>query len=351
GVCLTGFMLVFCLLLTFGFSTKVYSQESNKENCFYSSSLHFTANGMKYWYGKEQGGLESVIDVPYEKAGCTKCHVASCDACHKTIVDGKPVYSTEEARKQETCLKCHARESSMILKIDKNANTPDVHVQAGMTCVDCHTSREFHGDGVEYQSMKQHGAMDVKCTNCHESVSESQSHTVHGDKLDCNACHVRHVLSCTNCHVETMVKTGKRVAVPVSGWKFLMNYEGKVTAANMQTFLAPENKTLLMFAPQFSHSVKKEGDKCEDCHASDNVKMVLKKEINLTWLEDGTVKQTKGIFPVVDGVKYNTVFQDYKDEVWTPIEKQLDPKIQYVGYGTPLTKEQMEKLSEKVESN
>lgn len=338
-------VLAVSILISPFFIKSSTSQEMNKDNCFYLSGLHATANGMSYWYSKEQGGLESVTGIPYEQAGCIKCHVNSCDACHKTMQNDIPVYSTKFASDQETCLKCHARESSMIMKIDKNANTPDVHFAADMTCMDCHTSREMHGDGKSYVSMKEKGAMDADCDQCHDEVSPIESHTVHGDKLDCKSCHVRHVLSCTNCHVETMVKEGKRVAVPVSGWKFLMNYEGKVTSANMQTFFAPGKKTLMIFAPQFSHSVKKEGDKCEDCHNNENVQNVQKGEINLTWLENGTIQQTKGVIPVIDGVDYNTVFQDYNDGEWTPVLDALKPKIQYVGYGTPLTSDQLEKLS------
>ncbi len=325
------------------------AQQVTKETCFYFSSLHATANGMSYWYSKEQGGLESITGIPYEEAGCTRCHVNSCDECHKTMVDNKPVYSTAVAASQATCLKCHARESAMIMKIDKAANTPDVHFNSGMTCMDCHTSREMHGDGTEFLTMKQPGAMDASCEGCHEEVSESEAHSVHGDKLDCKACHVRHVISCTNCHVETMINEKKRVAQPVSGWKFLMNYEGKVTSANMQTFVAPGNKTLLIFAPQFSHSVKKEGDQCEDCHGSDNVAKVVNKKIDLTWLEDGKVLQTKGVIPVVDGVEYNSVYQNHKDGVWTPIENPAKPVLQYVGYGTPLSAEQLSSMVKEVE--
>lgn len=343
-------VVLFVLLLTAGlFQEQAMAQQMNKENCFYMSSLHASANGMSYWYSKEQGGLELITGIPYSEAGCTKCHVNSCDQCHTKMVNNKPVYSTSFAASQETCLKCHARESAMIMKIDKADNTPDVHFNSGMTCMDCHTAREMHGDGTEYQSMKQAGAMDANCESCHDQVSDSRSHTVHGDKLDCKACHVRHVISCTNCHVETMINEKKRVAQPVSHWKFLMNYEGKVTSANMQTFVAPGNKTLLIFAPQFSHSVKKEGDQCDDCHASSNVKKVMDKKIDLTWLENGTVLQTKGVIPVTDGVEYNSVYQNHKDGVWIPIENPEKPVLQYVGYGTPLSPEQMKKLAKKQE--
>ena len=39
-------------------------------------------------------------------------------------------------------------------------------------------------------------------------------------------CHIRHVVSCTNCHFDTMVGKKVRKAIPASGWVFLMNYEG-----------------------------------------------------------------------------------------------------------------------------
>jgi hypothetical protein len=242
-------------------------------------------------------------------------------------------------------MKCHARESAMIMKVDQAANTPDVHFKAEMTCMDCHTLREIHGDSTLYKSMKEPGAMDVTCEQCHDKVSDSKAHTVHGDKLDCKACHVRHVISCNNCHVETMLKEKKRVAQSVTGWKFLMNYKGKVTSANMQTFVAPGNKTFMIFAPQFSHSVKKEGDKCEDCHGNENVKKVVAQKIDLTWLENGTIVNTKGTIPVVDGVIYNTSYQNHENGVWTPIQNPAKPVLQYVGFGTPLSNEQLKKLN------
>ena len=241
------------------------------------------------------------------------------------------------------CLKCHAREAS-IMKINEKASTPDVHFAAGMKCMDCHTASEMHGDGTKYSSMKQPGAMEVNCEECHDNVAKTISHTIHGNRVDCKACHVQQVVSCTNCHFETMVKEGKRVAIPVSGWEFLMNYNGKVTAANMQTFVVPGNKTFMIFAPQYSHSVSKAGKKCEECHANSNVEKIGKGNIDLTWIENDKVEQVKGVIPVVEGVQYNSVFQDFKDGKWTPISNPEDPKVQYVGFGSPLSKEQLDNL-------
>ena len=336
--------LVLTLIIFFGFTATLFSQETEKPVCFFkSSSLHYTASGMEYWYDKSQGGLETITGVPYNDLGCKNCHIESCDVCHKAEKDGKLIYSNEAAKNQDMCLKCHAREAS-IMKINQKANTPDVHFAAGMECMDCHTPLEMHGDGLKYISMKQQGAMDANCEKCHDKIKKTRSHTIHGNKLDCKACHVNKVVSCTNCHFETMVKEGKRVAIPVSGWEFLMNYNNKVTSANMQTFVVPGNKTFMIFAPQFSHSVSKEGKKCEDCHNTANDKEINKGVFNLTWLDSNIVKQIYGMIPVVEGVQYNTVFQNFENGNWTPLAASQTPNVQYVGFGTPLTKVQLNKL-------
>lgn len=336
--------LLFTFILCFGLSASLFSQEADKPECFFkSSSLHYTAHGMEYWYDKSQGGLETITGVPYNDLSCKNCHTETCDVCHRAEKDGKFIYSNEAAKNQDMCLKCHAREAS-VMKINKKANTPDVHMAAGMECMDCHTPSEMHGDGTKYISMKQEGAMDVNCEQCHDKITKTTSHTIHVNKLDCKACHVNKVVSCTNCHFETMVKEGKRVAIPVSGWEFLMNYNNKVTSANMQTFVAPGKKTFMIFAPQFSHSISKEGKKCEECHNNSNAQEIKKGTINLTWLDNNEVKQIYGVIPVVEGVQYNTVFQNFKNGNWTPIANPQTPKVQYVGFGTPLTEAQLNKL-------
>ena len=211
--------------------------------------------------------------------------------------------------------------------------------------MDCHTAREVHGDGVEYKSMRQAGAMDAQCVKCHGTIKPIISHKVHRNKLDCNACHVRHVVSCTNCHVGTLIKEGKRVSIPVSGRVFLINYNGKVTSGNMQTFVAPVDKTFLIFAPHNSHSIMKEGRKCDDCHGTEIVRKVREGKLSLTWLENGNVRNTKGVIPVVNGVTYEAVYQNYKEGKWIPIEHPPAPKMQYAAFGEPLSAEQLKKLS------
>jgi hypothetical protein len=332
-------------LMALGWGGVSFGQEVKKENCFFLSSLHYTAKGMGYWYDKANGGLEILSGVPYSDLTCKNCHVPGCDRCHKVTKDGKAEYSTKAAKKQEMCLECHAREKAVI-GIDRAANQPDVHVAKGMKCMDCHSSREMHGDGTDYLSMKQPGAMDTKCEKCHPSVKPTDAHTVHGDKLDCKACHVRHVVSCTNCHFDTQIREGKRTAIPVSGWLFLMNYRGKVSSATMQTFVVKGDKTFFMFAPHASHSVMKEGRKCDGCHGTKIMKDVQSGKVKLTWLENGKTINLKGVIPVVKGVDYQCVYQDRKEGKWVPIQNPVPPIYHYAAYGEPLSKEQLDKLVE-----
>ena len=338
-------MLAVMVLVLMMFA-RAESEEVKETDCIFLSSLHHTTRGMAYWYDKKNGGLETLTGIPYgsSKLDCLNCHVASCDTCHKTGTGKSTAYSAKAAKNQEVCLHCHKRERAM-MKIDKDSNHTDVHVSRQMQCMDCHTAREVHGDGTEYNSMKQPGVLDARCENCHVSLKKISSHVIHRDKLSCNACHVRHVVSCSNCHIETLVKEGRRVDIKLTDWVFLMNYNGQVTSATMQTFVAPGSKPFLMFAPQNSHSIMKEGRKCVDCHGTETVKQVRQGAVNLTWFENGKLQHLKGVIPVADGVTYNSVYQDYKEGKWIPIENPPKPMLHYAGYGTPLSEQQMRKLA------
>lgn len=340
-------LLLISCFVTSELFVNAYSEDIKKEDCSFLSSLHHTIRGMAYWYDSKNGGLETFTGIPYDdrsKLDCMNCHVSSCDVCHKSEKDKKMFYSTKAALNQEMCLNCHKREK-LIMKIDGDANQVDVHVGRKMQCMDCHTAREVHGDGTEYNSMKQQGSLDTGCENCHKSLKDTTSHKIHGDKLECKACHVRQVVSCSNCHIGTLVNEHKRIDIKLTGWVFLMNYNGKVTSATMQTFVAPGNKPFLMFAPQNSHSIMKDGRKCGDCHATDIVRQAEQGMVKMTWLENGEVGHPKAVIPVVEGVTYSSVYQDYKDGKWIPIGNALNPAPHFVGYGTPLSKDQLKKLA------
>jgi len=84
-----------------------------------------------------------------------------------------------------------------------------------MTCIDCHTGSELHGDygpistddlpGHRYDS-----ATDPRCENCHVSTGNEANvmHNMHGNKLSCQVCHSVSYTSCDGCHVAVSEETG-----------------------------------------------------------------------------------------------------------------------------------------------
>ncbi len=338
--------LSFLFLIFVGNIKEVFSQNIPGSDCFYSKSLHYDAHGMAYWYSKEQGGIEKLTEIPYEKLPCSHCHILSCDKCHKTKENGKLVYSVKIAKNmKKNCLRCHARERA-ILGLMKKTGIPDVHFSKGMNCVSCHSGKDIHGDGKRYVSMREPGAINVKCENCHKNnVPNTISHTIHKGKLDCTACHVAQTITCANCHMDTMIKEKKKIAILLHGWTFLINYKGKVVSGNIQTFVVGKNKTFMLMAPYFSHYVTKKGKKCDECHGTKTVKQIQRGSITITWIENGTLTNLKGVIPIVEGVEYKNAFMDYKNGKWIPLENAEKPLIQFPAFGKPLTKKQLQKLA------
>jgi hypothetical protein len=310
---------------------------------FYEKSLHFTAKGLEYWYAKEQGGLERLTGIPFAKLHCANCHVKSCDTCHMVEAEGKAKYSLEPAKAQDVCQKCHGIEPLEFAKKNPQDPTADVHFKKGMKCMDCHTVREIHGDGIQYNSVQQAGAMDARCENCHKTLSQCPSHTVHGERLDCNVCHVRNLQSCYNCHFDTRIKEGKSVSLPLNNLLFMVNHDGKVTLANLHTFIY-QNKAMITFGPGFPHSVMKEGRKCEDCHGTQIIKDIQENKFYPIRYEKGELKNVSGVVPVLEGMKWNFVYLNYMNGKWIPIENPGEPLINFSGYSGPMTRGQLEKL-------
>ncbi len=321
---------------------KAFSQKKEKVP-FYNASLHYYARGMAHWYSKESGGIENLTGIPYDKLSCGHCHAKTCDRCHRTEKNGVPIYSVEKAKSMNTCLKCHAREK-MLLFMYKKTGLKDVHFSKGLKCMDCHTAREIHGDGKQYVSMREPGAMNTKCENCHKNIPTTISHRIHKGKLDCTACHVRQVLTCANCHMGTFLKTGKKTFIPLGNWVFLINYNGKVVSGNIQTFVLDKNRTFVVYAPYFSHDVIKKGRKCEDCHGTATVKQINKGEIQLTRIENGKLVNLKGVIPIVEGVKYKNAYMNYVNGKWIPLKNPKKPMEQFAAFGKPLTKYQLRML-------
>lgn len=324
-------------------------EKKNGPTNFYENSLHFTNRGLEFWYAKEQGGLERITGIPFSELPCAGCHVRSCDTCHKKEIKGKASYSLERARSQEVCQGCHNFAS--LVEVQKNPTSPtaDVHFKMGLKCMDCHTAREVHGDGTPYRSMRDAGAMDVRCENCHEPAQLTcPGIKDHKGRLDCKGCHVRDVPSCYNCHFETRVKEGKSHSLPIKNLLFLINYDGKVTLGNLHTFVY-QGKTMITFAPSFPHLVMKKGRTCGECHGTPILQELKAGRLKLVRFENGEIQNIAGIVPVLEGQDWGFIFLDFKEGRWVPLEKPAQPLINYAGFCSPITQEQLAKLENRPE--
>ncbi|MFY9944362.1 MAG: cytochrome c3 family protein, partial [Desulfobacterales bacterium] len=186
-----------------------------------------------------------------------------------------------------------------------------MHISAGMVCADCHYRSDVHGDGRLRQSMRHVKGVRASCEECHveqerespEFDPDTESHSVHGDKLACAACHVQNTVSCYNCHFDSFLKTGKKKGnfVPMKDWLLLINHEGQVTSGNVQT-LVYQNKKFVAYAPYFTHSIRAEGRLCDDCHQNKAVQRIQNgSKVPVVGFENGELQTWKGVVPVMKG--------------------------------------------------
>ena len=331
--------------------------ESNQPRLtsFFTKSLHYTGEGMRRWY-EEEGGFMEITKIPYDQLNCKSCHVKSCDQCHLKKKRAKSVFKRTKAKDMNTCLPCHGREG-MTFRFDGEQNHLDVHIAAGMVCASCHRHYDVHGDGRFRPSMRHPKSVRASCQTCHvdqemespEFDSDTESHKVHGNKLDCAACHVRDTMACYNCHFDTFLKTGSKNGnfIPMKNWLLLINYEGRVTSGSAMT-LVYQNKKFIAYVPYYTHSVASEGRDCNDCHKNEAVlKIQIGEKVPVVDYKNGQVVTWKGVVPVVDG-KLDWVFLNRTKKGWTPVPTDEKPRVQFAAYGSPLTEEQFKKLVEEV---
>ncbi len=238
------------------------------------TSLHYTKAGKIHWYSAANGGFETLTGIPIEQLGCLSCHGdvdangnpypdyytgIGCYDCH-TYNTGNWVNV-----QQSTCMKCHARQSFEAVQM----GLPDVHRTAGMRCFDCHRLGDVHGDGTDYSSLLESGAIDTDCAGCHPMLpAEHAAKDPHGGKLHCAACHTASVVSCYNCHFDSQVLADvKRPLQGISDFVMLVNRDkdGKVYPATFASMTYGE-KGFVAFAPYYAHAITREGRICSQCH-------------------------------------------------------------------------------------
>ncbi len=362
----------------------------------FSNSLHGSRKGMETWYVNVAGpgepstenGFETLTDVPYDDLSCRVCHdkarrpdwtEPNCADCHETNDGALP---GDEKIEDAVCYGCHGRQVAEAAR-----GLGDFHRDVlGFTCTSCHKpdldwsdgiTDDFHGDGHTRLSMLEPGAIHAACEDCHprdERLIDSNAyHARHldaeGGQFDCSACHTQAVLSCINCHFDSEVDgLGKFAHKQVFDWTYLMNRDGKVTAANLMTLVYTKEdpgdpdpvKTFGVLAPYYAHAIQRNAiTSCRDCHANPAVEAIDDGYLKLlTWdaASEMLINEPPavGIIPVPPD--YDSVFKvDFVDvsardgsgkpTEWVVIEVDGPDQFQTIQkYGSPLTPAQMNVL-------
>ena len=324
---------------------------------YYPTSLHGTRAGKGTFYNTSPNvGAESLTGVPLSSLPCVGCHwdgqpgaPNGCQGCHTEAEPQLGAVVDDET----VCVKCHSR-----LQTEIDMGYSDVHRDAGMTCMDCHSMEDVHGDGATYVSMFDVGAIDAKCSNCHTDVSGvgGMYHSAHGSLLDCSTCHMQTVITCYNCHLEGQLDTPpeKRARGKINNWKFLLNRDGKVYPATFQS-LEYQDATFLAWGAYYSHTIDRNGvSSCGDCHnnanvqdlAADSTLEVVKWDGVSPPAGDAGFTRLTGVIPVP--FNYQTAlkfdFFHWDGTNWTFVETGPDGWQMISQYFTPLSHEQLSDL-------
>lgn len=115
-------------------------------------------------------GEGRAANAEHRSSGCSACHVLNdragwSNGDDPTIPANRPGHPLrhrlELAIPEEQCNHCHTRGTETLHS--------DRHQQAGIGCIDCHTSIDVHGDGNLYPSIPHQ--LEVKCEDCHGTAS------------------------------------------------------------------------------------------------------------------------------------------------------------------------------------
>jgi len=167
------------------------------------------------------------------------------------------------------CNACHSRQG-----LEKSLYS-DVHRDMGFDCMSCHSLEDVMGDGNEYLSLQDIGAIDSECTDCHDASTHGAGNP-HDDAVACASCHAQSTVTCNNCHFEAQVNnTGKFfLKPPAHNWMWLGNRfkrdgsgETEVYPVNYQS-VEYVDATYVAFGAYTPHTIgpATTARGCSDCH-------------------------------------------------------------------------------------
>ena len=315
----------------------------------YTTSLHGTGQGLQTYYSAANNGLELFAHVPYAELACKGCHEPSltggCASCHTTADPELGAQVDDGLGEGQACGGCHGLQAGEIA-----AGFSDVHSGAGMTCMDCHTLADVMGDGTSYASKNEPGAIDARCETCHAILTSNDYHEAHGSRVACATCHMQGLVSCYNCHFQTPLPEGQsEVLREVTSWMFLVNRNGKVHPANMQSMIY-QGQRLLLISPAYSHTIARNAvSGCGDCHGSRHVRALADDSVLVVAEFDGVggVRTAQGRIPVPFNYEKALVFDylgyDPQTGGWEFLAHGQN--VTQFLFAEPLTGEQLGRLS------
>ncbi|TKB54980.1 multiheme c-type cytochrome [Ferrimonas aestuarii] len=225
-------------------------------------------------------------DGDYRASGCAACHVEYSNAAtyeggdkaiDKTQKDRPRMHKMSRVPSVTQCQHCHNRGGRTGMSYagmmeSDGYGTPfkenggkqgklhgkhynflqaDLHYDAGLTCVDCHTKNEMHGDGYLYE--KKEYALEIRCETCHGTTeSPATLATIHGDPMD---------------HLE---RQGDKVIINLKGQDRALEVPQLMPAEekngqlqSLPLALSPEGKVAMVDIP-----VHMEKLECHTCHSA-----------------------------------------------------------------------------------
>ena len=171
----------------------------------HKTSLHGKLNGMAEALRLRSGKENFHTLDPMWQADCASCH-AACSDCHITLpkaVGGGLILGHDflgTPPMEETCATCHGSRAGGEYLGQHEGLEPDVHFEAGMHCINCHTN-DLHGDGNTYQTRWPVEGR-AQCTDCHAALPNDtvKAHRSNHDDLSCQTCHSQPYQNCFSCH-------------------------------------------------------------------------------------------------------------------------------------------------------
>jgi hypothetical protein len=256
----------------------------------FATSLHYTGAGMKGEYAKfaaDKFGID--MDEYYAQWNCSNCHATTCEKCHVGYEAKMGHGDQTQEITIDTCDQCHFKKqtSTFVGETQAHGTIPiegaevahpaDIHYEKGLTCADCHTAEELHGSGEAAATQLE--AVTTKCEDCHNSpgkevkgmpvtqfAPDTPSHKIHGDKLDCTACHLGWAPVCVDCHLDTR----KGTHVMIDDFHLAVGADGKIKPF-MNMTATYDNATHTGYGAWFPHTVTDKAKECADCHENPEV--------------------------------------------------------------------------------